>query len=146
MSIKLKLDGFEELLKKIEKAGGNVESASMKAMEKGAAIMEAELKAQMQAADLKNTMSRLISRMPSPKVENDHGEITATVGYPKGDYDPHNISDAYKVIFINYGTPRRTKHGKIKARGFIQKAKSRAKPKIRKEQEKILDDIFRGLK
>lgn len=145
MSIKLKLDGFDELLKKIEKAGGSVESASVKAMKKGAEIMGSELKAQMQAADPENKMSRLISRMPSPKIENDHGLITATVGYPKGEYDPNNISDAYKVIFINYGTPRRTKHGKVKARGFIQKAKSRAKPKIRKAQEEILDEIFRGL-
>ncbi len=146
MSIKLNLDGFDEMLKKIEKAGGNVDSASRKAMEKAADIMQDELKAQMQAADEKNTMSNLIARMPSPTIEDDYGRITARVGYEKGAYNPDNLSDGYKVIFLNYGTPRRTKHGKVKARGFIQKARNRAKPKIRKEQEKILDEILRGLK
>ena len=84
--------------------------------------------------------------MPSYELENDHGFITARVGYKKGLYDPHNLSDGYKVVFLNYGTPRRTRHGKVKARGFISKAKSRAKPKMRKEQEKTLNDILRGLK
>lgn len=146
MAIKLNLTGFDEMLRKIEKAGGNVDAATKKCMEKSAEIMDDELKAQMQAADLENKMSRLISRMPSPRIKNDHGLWTAYVGYEKGAYNPENPSDAYKVIFINYGTPRRTKHGKIKARGFITRAKSRAKPKIKKEQAKILDDIFRGLK
>lgn len=146
MSIKLNLDGFDETLKKIEKAGGNVDKASRKAMERAADIMQDELKAQMQAADEKNSMSNLIARMPSPTIENDYGRITARVGYKKGAYNPDNLSDGYKAVFINYGTPRRTKHGKVKARGFIQKARNRAKPKIRKEQEKILDEILRGLK
>lgn len=146
MSIKLNLDGFDEMLKKIEKAGGNVDKASRRAMERAADIMQDELKAQMQAADEKNSMSNLIARMPSPTIENDYGRITARVGYKKGAYNPDNLSDGYKVIFINYGTPRRTKHGKVKARGFIDKARRRAKPKIRKEQEKILDEILRGLK
>lgn len=146
MSIKLNLDGFDEMLKKIEKAGGNVDSASRKAMGRAADIMQDELKAQMQAADEKNSMSNLIARMPSPTIENDFGRITARVGYKKGAYNPDNLSDGYKAVFINYGTPRRTKHGKVKARGFIQKARNRAKPKIRKEQEKILDEILRGLK
>lgn len=145
MAIKLDLKGFDEMLRKIEKANGNVDTAAKKCMDKSAQIMQDELKAQMQAADLENEMSRLISRMPAPRVKNDHGLWTAKVGYEKGAYNPDNPSDAYKVIFINYGTPRRTKHGKVKARGFIDKAKKKAKPKIKKEQEKTLDEILRGL-
>lgn len=133
MAIKLDLKGFDEMLRKIEKANGNVDAAAKKCMDKSAQIMQDELKSQMQAADLQNTMSRLISRMPSPRVENDHGLWTATVGYEKGAYDPKNPSDAYEVIFINYGTPRRTKHGKVQARGFIAKAKKKAKSKIKKK-------------
>ena len=145
MAIKLDLKGFDEMLRKIEKANGNVDAAAKKCMDKSAQIMQDELKSQMQAADLQNTMSRLISRMPSPRVENDHGLWTAKVGDEKGAYDPKNPSDAYEVIFINYGTPRRTKHGKVQARGFIAKAKKKAKSKIKKEQEKTLDEILRGL-
>lgn len=146
MAIKLDLKGFDEMLRKIEKANGNVDAVAKKCMDKSAQIMQDELKSQMQAADLQNTMSRLISRMPSPRVENDHGLWTAQVGYEKGAYDPKNPSDAYEVIFINYGTPRRTKHGKVQARGFIAKAKKKAKSKIKKEQQQILDEILRGLK
>lgn len=146
MSIKLKLDGFEELLREIEKANGSAEQAATKAMEKSAEIMQSELKAQMQAADQKNTMSRLISRMPDYTIQKEHGVITAEVGYKKGEFDSKNPSDAYKVIFINYGTPRRTKHGKVKARGFILKARRKANPKIQEIQEKTLDEILRGLK
>lgn len=145
MAIKLDLKGFDEMLRKIEKANGNVDAAAKKCMDKSAQIMQDELKSQMQAADLQNTMSRLISRMPSPRVENDHGLWTAQVGYEKGAYDPKNPSDAYEVIFINYGTPRRAKHGKVQARGFIAKAKKKAKSKIKKEQQQILDEILRGL-
>ena len=146
MAIKLKLDGFDEMIRNIEKAGGSADSAAKKCAEKGADIMEAELKAQMQSADAQNTMSRLISRMPRYEIENNHGRITARVGYKKGNYDPQNLSDGYKVVFLNYGTPRRSKHGKVKARGFIDRAKKRAKPKINREQKKTFDEILRGLK
>lgn len=143
MSIRLKLDGFDDLLKEIQKAGGKAESATIICMEKSAQIMQDELKTQMRNSEVK---TKLIDAMPAPAIENDHGLITAEVGYKKGAYDPKNPSDAYKIIFLNYGTPRRRKHGKERARGFIQKAKSKAKSKIRKEQEKTLNDILKGLK
>lgn len=142
MSIRLKLDGFNDLIKEIEKAGGKTESATMACMEKSAAIMQDELKTQMRTAEAPND---LIDAMPDPIIENDYGKITARVGYKKGTYDPTNLSDGYKVVFLNYGTPRRKKHGKERARGFIQKAKSKAKRKINAEQEKTLKDILKGL-
>lgn len=146
MAIKLKLEGFEELLKEIERASGSIERSTVKCMEKSAAIMESELKAAMQSAYPTDEMSRLISRMPPYMIKNDHGQITALVGYDKGAYNPDNPSDAYKVAFLNYGTPRRSKHGKIKGRDFIKKAKSKAKNKIQKTQEETLNEILRGLK
>jgi len=146
LSIRLKLEGFEEMLRNIEKASGSADAAAETCLKKSAVIMESELKAQMQAADYKDAMSRLISRMPSYSIERDHGRITARVGYKKGAYNPDNPSDGYKVVFLNYGTPRRTVHGKVVARGFIQKAKNRAKPKMYKVQKQTLDDILRGLK
>ena len=151
MSIKLKLDGFEELLKAIEKAEGNVDAACEQALRKSAVIMQDELTAEMQKSHVD---SKLISRMPSYEIEKDHGLITARVGYKKGEYNPDNISDGYKVVFANYGTPRRSKHGKIldvsdggKLKlGFINRAKRKAKPKIYRVQKKTLEDILRGLK
>ena len=143
MAIKLKLVGFDQLLKDIEKASGDAEKAAENALKQSAVIMQRELVDQMKKADVSPS---LISRMPQFTVENDYGKITAHVGFKKGEYNPENPSDAYKAIFLNYGTPRRSEHGIVKARGYISKAKRRAKPKIRKAQEEVLNKIFARLK
>lgn len=143
MSIKLKLDGFDDLLSQIEKAGGAADGAAKKCLQKSAEIMNAELKAQMQAA---NVETALIDRMPPPEVETSGNRHTARVGYKKGAFDPNNPSDAYKVVFANYGTPRRSKHGKQTEKRFIEKAKKKAKAKIKNVQKETLEKILGGLK
>ena len=141
--IKIKLEGFDDILAKIQKAGGTVDNAAKTCIEKSADTMQAELKEQMQSV---NVSARLINSMPPPKISVDGNRYKAEVGYEKGDYDPRNPSDGYKVVFLNYGTPKRTKHGKVKARGFIQSAKKNARPKIKKQQEETLNDILKELK
>lgn len=143
MSIKLKLDGFDDLLSKIEKAGGTIDGAAKTCLQTSADIMHAELQAQMQAANVDNG---LINRMPPPEIESDGNRHTARVGYKKGAFDPHNPSDGYKVVFANYGTPRRSEHGQQPAKNFIQKAKKKANTKIKKAQKETLEQIFEGLK
>lgn len=142
MSIKLQLDGFDDLFNQIKKAGGTVDAAAKECLNVSADIMQSELKSQMQAAGVDGG---LINRMPAPEVEASGNRYTARVGYKKGAYDPRNPSDGYEVVFINYGTPKRKKHGKIAARGFIQKAKKKARPRIKKAQKETLDRIIRGL-
>ena len=142
MSIKLQLDGFEELIKAIEKAGGSADKAVKKCMKQSAEIMQEELISQMQKSHVD---ADLINAMPAPQIEDDFGRVTARVGYRKGTYDPHNPSAGYKAVFINYGTPNRKKHGKVKKRGYITRAKNRARPKIKQQQETALKDILRGL-
>lgn len=139
----MKLDGFEQLLKELQKAEGNVEKATEKCLRKSADIMQDTLKAEMVKS---NVDSGLINAMPPPEIENNHGLITARVGYKKGAYNPDNLSDGYKVVFLNYGTPHRKKHGKVVARGFIQKAKRKAKKPIQQQQENTLKEILKGLK
>lgn len=143
MSIKIKLEGFDDLLAGIEKAGGTIDRAAKQCLQQSAQIMHDELKKQMTAA---NVDSGLINRMPSPEVESSGNRYTARVGYKKGAYDPNNISDGYKVVFANYGTPRRSKHGQQPEKRFIEKAKKKAKTKIKKSQQETLDEILRGLK
>lgn len=143
MPITLKLTGFEEMLSAIEKAGGSIDRAANQCMQKSAKLMDEELKAQMRSVNVK---SDLINRMPSPEVEKDGNRYTARVGFVKGEYNPTKPSDAYKAIFLNYGTPRRTKHGQVKARHFIEKAKEKAKSKIKKSQQQTLEEILGGLK
>lgn len=144
MSIKMKLTGFDELFTKIQKAGGSVNKAAETCMKQSADIMEKELKSQMQKANVKQ---RLINEMPKSKLSQEGNQFIAEVGFVKGEYDPKNVSDAYKVVFLNYGTPKRpARYGKIKARGFIQKAKKKANPQIKKKQEETLNEILKRLK
>lgn len=142
MSIKLKLEGFDELLKQIETANGNAQSAATKAVREGAEVMNAEIRSQLNAT---GDGGNLANTLPPPEIENDFGLITARAGWRKGSYNPRNLSDGYKAVFLNYGTPRRKKHGIESARGFIQKAKSSARPKIKRVQEQALKDILKGL-
>lgn len=148
MSIRLKLNGFDELFSQIEKAGGTIDSAAKQCLQKSAQIMHDELKTQMTAAKVD---SGLISRMPPPEIEIDGNRYTARVGYEKGNYDPANPSDGHKVVFLNYGTPNRSdEHGQIKdggkvKLGFIKRAKSKASSKIKKQQEETLNKILGGL-
>lgn len=144
MSIKLKLTGFEELLTKIQEAGGSIDRAAESCMRESAQIMQSELKSQMSASGVD---SDLIDRMPAPEISRNGNAIIARVGYKKGAYNPSNPSDGYKVVFLNYGTPKRSKHGKIAARGFIDIAQKKARRKIKKAQkvalEKILERVIR---
>lgn len=141
-NIALKLNGFDELLKDIEKAGGSINDSVDKCMKQSANIMNDELKSAMTKKKIEGD---LINRMPSPKVEWKGNSCVAEVGYEKGKYDPKNISDGYKVVFLNYGTPRR-KPSQIKGRGFIKVAKRKANPLIKKQQEETLKEILGGLK
>ena len=135
----LQLKGFDDLLEKIQKAGGSIDRAADSCLRQSAQIMQSELKAQMQASGVD---SALINAMPPPQITVEGNRFEAAVGYNKGNYDPRNPSDGYKVIFLNYGTPRRTMHGKVAARGFIAAAKKKARPQIKKAQRATLEKIL----
>lgn len=141
--ITLKLDGFEELLKDIEAAGRTMNSAVDSCMKQSAQIAEKELKTQMQKARVPDDLT---NAMPAPEIERDGNRVAARVGYKKGTHDPKNLSDGYKVVFLNYGTPHRSVHGRIAARGFIGKAKRKANPQIKKAQKETLEKILERLK
>lgn len=154
MSIKLQIKGFEDLLNNIEAAGGSMTSACESALKGSADIMQKELKAEMQSS---NVPADLINAMPNFEVSTSGNRTTARVGYKKGTYNPNNLSDGYKVVFLNYGTPRRSQHGRIQEGsnmaaggtlrlGFIQRAKDNARPKIRKMQKQALTKILERLK
>lgn len=141
--IKIKISGFEEILNEIEKAGGSIDGAVNSAIRQSADIVQSELKSQMQQSGVDG---QLINSMPEPLITQDGNKHTAEVGYKKGEYNPKNLSDGYKVVFLNYGTPNRTKHGKMVAKGFIQKAKKTANPKVKKVQKETFDKILGRLK
>ena len=135
--ISVQLNGFDELLKKIEAAGGTINGAVDTCMKKSAKIQQEQLQAQMHKSKV---ATDLINRMPQPEIRWDGNTCIARVGYKKGEYNPKDLSDGYEAVFINYGTPR------IKPRGFIRAAQNKARPQIKKQQEETLNEILRGLK
>jgi HK97 gp10 family phage protein len=135
--IKLKLSGFDELLKQIEDAGQSIDSACESCMNQSANIMYNELKTQMRNTHVKGS---LINRMPQPELEKEGNAFIARVGYEKGDFDPKNLSDGYKAVFINFGTP------KITPRQFVKLAKKKAAPQIKKAQKETLEKILERAK
>lgn len=139
----LQLKGFDDLLEQIQKAGGSIDQAAGSCLRQSAQIMQQELQAQMQATGVD---SGLINSMPPPQITVKGNRYSAAVGYKKGAFDPQNPSDGYKAVFLNYGTPRRTKHGKVAPRGFIQAAKKKARPQIKKAQQETLQKILGRVK
>ena len=65
--IKIKMEGFDDILAKIQKAGGTIDKAAKTCLEKSADIMQAELKSNMHSKDVS---SRLINAMPPPRMYN----------------------------------------------------------------------------
>lgn len=141
--ITLKIEGFEELLNAIKKADGDIDKAVDSAVRQSAQIVQSELKNQMAQSGVSND---LINAMPAPEIFKDGNAVVAKVGYKKGTYNPNNLSDGYKVVFLNYGTPQRKKHGKLVALGFIEKAKKSASPKVKKAQKAVFEKILLRLK
>lgn len=139
MAIKLQLSGFDDLFEQIKKAEGNVDKAAEQCLQESAQVMQSELKTQMQKSGVD---SDLIDRMPPPELKRDGNTLIARVGYKKGAYNPDDLSDGYKAVFLNYGTPKRSKHGKVEAKGFIDKAQRKAKKQIKKKQEETLKKII----
>ena len=80
--------------------------------------------------------------MPSPEIQKAGNAYIARVGYAQTAYNPNNPSDYTKAIFLNYGTPHRSKHGKVTARGFVAKARKKASAPIKKAQKETLEKIL----
>lgn len=139
--ISVSLDGFEELLRQIEKAEGSIDRAARKAVNAGADAAEQELRAEAAASGVPASVTRDITK----RVEQTGNSYNVKVGWELGQYNPSNLSQGYKALFLNYGTPHRTKHGKIKAKGFIKRAKNKSRKKVKAAQQAALEEILGGL-
>lgn len=151
---------FNGLLEKIHEAGGNAEQAMWDAARKGARVLKDELVAESNASGVPTHLTDKIAMQADR--DGSGNRVACKVGWRMSEYNPHNIADEYKVIFMNYGTPRRTaksmthaqvngewkttaNRGYMDARGFIGRAKKQARPKIKKVQEQCLKEILEGL-
>lgn len=152
---------FAPLLERIKEAEGDVEAAAWTAARKGAKVMYDELKNEATASGVPASVTNEITFQAE---RDDAGNrIACKVGWRIPPYDPSNPSAGHKAIFMNYGTPHRhgrsgtkafidgrwvtldTDRGYITGRGFIGRAKKKARPKIKKAQEEALREILGGL-
>lgn len=142
----LNFDGFAELLAKLERTqSGAIDEAAERCAKNAAELADQRLREQMQKAKVKPD---LINGMPKPDIEREANAWHIKVGYIKEEHmNPANLSDAYKVILLNYGTPHRMENkGQVARRGFVRTAKRKATPQIKKMQEETLAEMMKGLK
>lgn len=164
----LKIEGFEELYEKCEKAGKDAEVEARKLFEHSAENLYDELYSKGKAAGLPE---HLLEQIEEDILEvSNKGVWRAEIGWPKS--KPKNpLPDTYKVMFYNYGTPsgnRMTKQdgrrveingqwvtlGKNRGQepphpsgsGFIKKAKLAAARKNKKLQKETLEKILGDFK
>lgn len=149
--LKIKLDGFEDILRDIQKAGKDVDKAAKDTIKQSAKIYEQELKS---AAKSSGVPDHIVNEVKAEtKAENDR--YSAKVGWSLGTYDPTHLSAGYKAMFINYGTVRRqTKKGYNRgeipkltnAARFTTKAKKKANAKIKRLQKDIIEKVQEDIK
>ena len=140
--ISLKLKGFDKLLEEIQRANGDIKAATEQAMNKSVAVVEKELHQHCDAAGVPSSVS---SAIRADRAQWRGNVCEAEVGWKLGAYDPKNPSQGHKAIFLNYGTPHRKKHGKVKGRLFIGKAKDASEKQVKKIQKQTLEEILKGL-
>lgn len=146
------------MLEAIKAAGGDVDKAAMQAAKECASAVHGELVSECNASGVPSSISSEITH--DVNVSGNMYEVK--VGWKKGDYNPENPSAAYKAVFLNYGTARRTvqkkshvpyggdwattaNRGQIVGRGFIQRAKKSAGKKVKKVQKEALEKMLKEL-
>jgi predicted enzyme related to lactoylglutathione lyase len=145
--VAIQLTGFDSLLNKIKKAGGNIEAATWDAARAGGRVYYETLIAECRRSGVPE---HLINKIRFNCLRDSSGNrFAVVVGWYMDEYDPANPADGYKVVFLNYGTPRRESskgdRGYITGRGFIGRAKKKAHRPIKQAQENFLKKILDGL-
>ena len=151
----IKLSGFDEFLEALNEAGAKMEVEGRKCFERCAETIYDELYEKGKSAGLQE---HLLEQIEEKFVELPNQNVWSyEVGWKKQKPSTNNpLPDTYKVMFYNYGTPKRkTKKGynrgaeeshPIGSSGFIKKAKLAAVRKNKKIQQEALSKILEGLK
>lgn len=151
----LQLQGFESFLERLQEAGASMETEGRKCFEKCAENLYDELYLKAQKAGLDN---RLLEQIDETFIENQSANVWRyEVGWKKQKPTAGNpLPDTYKVMFYNYGTPKRktatgANRGQedphpVGSHGFIKKAKLAVRNKNKKLQQETLERILGELK
>lgn len=153
---------FAPLLEEIQRAGGNIDQAAAKVAKESTKIVRDALVSECQASGVPQS---LINQIKAETKHDGANRYDCEIGWKKGEYNPKNPSAGYVAAFLNYGTARRTvklenarvringkwhtigtNRGALVAKGFIKRAKDKAKPQLKKAQEKMLKETLGGLR
>ena len=136
------------LLNQIKKAGGDIEAATWEATRAGGRIYYQHL---VEECKRSGVPDHLINKIRFNCLRDSGGNrFAVVVGWAMPNYNPNDPADVYKVIFLNYGTPRRetgtgANRGYITGRGFIGRARKKSVKPIKEEHNKVLNKILKGL-
>lgn len=151
----LQLTGFENFLEDLQNAGAKLDVEGRKCFEKCAETLYDELYKKADSAGLDNG---LLEKIEERFIEEGSANVWHyEVGWKKQKPSTTNpLPDTYKVMFYNYGTPRReTKAGYNRGKedthpkgshGFIKKAKLAAARRNKTLQKQTLEKILREVK
>ena len=161
--LKLTLKGFDGLLEEIQGAGGEIASATERALQSSAKLLTNDIKSG--AAQRNVPTTDLIN--PTPKWSGNRCSVE--VGFKLGAYDSVNPSSGYLALFKEYGAPagggvRNVKEsgivakvggefktlnksrGSVNADPFIRPALEQNQKALREAQKTALERILGGLK
>lgn len=138
---------FDSLLNKIKKAGGDIEKATWDAARKGGRVYYQTL---VEECKKSGVPDHLIDKIRFNCLRDASGSrFAVVVGWYMDNYDPADPSEGYKVVFLNYGTPRRESskgnRGYINGRGFIGRSKKKSRKLIKQAQEEFLKSVLGDL-
>lgn len=150
--MRLKVKGFDEMLARVQKAGGDVDKAAHECMEKSVRILESNLKKEAEASGAPTSTV-------SHSVTSSGNRISGETGWKLGNYDSNNPSEGYEAMFREFGTGRHSARGKGKdrqtaagynrgstePRPFMEKARKKSAKPIRAIQEETLHNIVKEL-
>lgn len=161
--LKLTLIGFDGLLEEIQSAGGEIASATERALQSSANLLTNEIRSGAAQRNVPTT------DLINPTTKWSGNRCSVEVGFKLGAYDSVNPSSGYLALFKEYGAPagggvRNVKEsgivakvggefktlnksrGSVNADPFIRPALEQNQKAIREAQKTALERILGGLK
>lgn len=150
--IKLQLSGFDKMLERVQKAGGDIEAAARLCMEESLQVLESNLKTEAKASGAGTSAI-------THTVTVNGNRISGETGWKLGNYDSSNPSEGYDAMFREFGTGKHSKRGKGKdrqtaaghnrgstePRPFMERARAESVKPVRAIQRKTLQNIIKEL-
>ncbi len=150
--MRLQVKGFDDLLERVKRAGGDIDSAARECMEKSVRVLESNLKREAEASGAPTSTV-------SHSVTSNGNRISGETGWKLGEYDSSNPSEGYEAMFREFGTGKHSARGKGKdretaaghnrgstePRPFMEQARKKSVKPIRALQEETLQNIIKEL-